>query len=181
METTSQDLKHEHDAIQIALNIIEKMYQNIREDKEIDRRDIKEILEFLKVFADKCHHGKEEAYLFPALERAGIPNRNGPIEKMLEQHRQGRELIRKMDSAINGRIIDRKAYIEAASAYVELLRNHIEKENNILFPMSDAKLSKEKQKELLSDFERLEKNVIGAGVHEELHALLKRLSRKYLS
>ncbi len=181
METTSQDLKHEHEAIRTALNIIEKMYQRVQEEREIDKKDIKDLINFLRVFADKCHHGKEEVFLFPALEEAGIPNKNGPIEKMLEQHRQGRELIKKMEEAVNGRSINRESYIEASSSYVKLLRDHIEKENTYLLPLSDARLSKDKQKALMKDFERLEKNVIGQGVHEELHALLRKLSKKYLS
>jgi hemerythrin-like domain-containing protein len=181
METTSQDLKREHDAIQVALNVMEKISQGIRADKEPDKKDIRDIIDFLKVFADKCHHGKEEVFLFPALEAAGIPNRNGPIEKMLEQHKMGRELIKNMESAVNGRTFDKVSYAEAAEAYIDLLRNHIDRENNFLFPMSDARLSREKQKQLLEDFEKLEKNVIGEGVHEKLHTLLNKLSKKYLS
>ena len=67
MEKTTGDLMHEHKAIMKALDIIEQMDQRVRNDKKIDIKDIGEIIEFLKVFADKCHHGKEEVYLFPAL------------------------------------------------------------------------------------------------------------------
>jgi hemerythrin-like domain-containing protein len=35
-------------------------------------------MEFLTVFVDKCHHGKEEEFLFPALEAAGIAREGGP-------------------------------------------------------------------------------------------------------
>ncbi len=96
METASQDLIHEHKAILIALDVIEKMYERVQNDKELDYKDIEDIIEFLKVFADKCHHGKEEDFLFPALEEVGIKNQDGPIGVMLAQHRQGRELIKLM-------------------------------------------------------------------------------------
>ena len=46
--------------------------------------------------------------------------------------------------------------------------------------MSDTKLSASKQKELLNNFENLEKNVIGEGKHEELHILLEKFEKKYL-
>ena len=72
METASQDLVHEHKAIMVALDVIEKMYEKVGNDNLTDYEDIEEIIEFLKVFADKCHHGKEENYLFPALEEAGV-------------------------------------------------------------------------------------------------------------
>lgn len=146
----------------------------------MDYKDIEDIIEFLKVFADKCHHGKEEDFLFPALEKVGIKNQNGPIGVMLAQHRQGRELIKQMQESIEDKIINKQAFANAASSYVNLLRNHIEKENTILFPMSDTKLPVSIQKRLLDDFENHEKNVIGEGKHEELHVLLEKFKKKYL-
>ena len=181
METASQDLIHEHKAILVALNVIEKMWGNVQNNnKQTDYKDIEDIIGFLKIFADKCHHGKEEDFLFPALEKVGIKNENGPIGVMLAQHKQGRELIKQMQESIVNKIINKNAFVDAASSYVNLLRNHIEKEDTILFPMSDTKLPASKQKELLKNFENLEKNVIGEGKHEELHILLEKFEKKYL-
>ena len=180
METASQDLIQEHKAILIALNVLEKMHERVQNDKEIDCEDIEEIIEFLKVFADKCHHGKEEDFLFPALEEVGIKNENGPIGVMLAQHKQGREFIKQMQKSILNKIINKNTFVGASSSYVSLLRNHIKKEDTILFPMSDNKLSASKQKELLNNFENLEKNVIGEGKHKELHTLLEKFKNKYL-
>jgi len=180
MKTTGQDLMHEHKAIMVALDVMEKMQERARDDKEIDTGDIQEMLDFLRVFADKCHHGKEEDILFPVLLDAGIVKREGPIQVMLAQHDQGRKLIWRMQSSIENEEIDRKSFAYAANSYVELLRNHIEKEDKLLFPVSDAKLSPEMQEKLMAEFERLEKDVIGAGRHKALHLSLERLSRKYL-
>jgi len=180
MKTASQDLIHEHKAIMIALNVIEQMAKRVQNNKGFDINDIEEIIEFLKVFTDKCHHGKEEDFLFPALEEAGVKNQQGPIGVMLNQHKQGRELIKQMQESISNKTINRKAFVDAASSYVTLLRIHIEKEDTFLFPMSDAKLNASKQQELLKNFENLEKNVIGEGKHEELHALLGKFKDKYL-
>jgi hemerythrin-like domain-containing protein len=67
---------HEHKTILIALNVIEKMWQDVQNNnKETDFKDIEGIIGFLKVFPDKCHHGKEEDFLFPALEKVGIKNK----------------------------------------------------------------------------------------------------------
>jgi len=180
METASQDLNQEHKAILIVLNVIEKMYETVKDDKEIAREDIEKIIEFLKVFADKCHHAKEEGFLFPALEEVGVKNQNGLIGLMLAQHKQGREYIQRMQESIINKIIDKEVFVDAASSYVDLLRKHIEKEETILFPMSDAKLSKSKQQELLNNFDTLEKNVIGEGKHEEFRSLLEIFKNKYL-
>jgi hemerythrin-like domain-containing protein len=77
--------------------------------------------------------------------------------------------------------IQKNAFIDAGSEYVKLLRNHIDKEDTILFPLSDTRLSISEQKQLLVDFEDLEENVIGKGKHEELHALLGKFKNKYLN
>jgi len=177
---TSKDLKQEHDAILIALDVIEKMRYLAHENKNIDYSDIKDMIGFLKIFADKCHHGKEENHFFPALEKAGVPKEGGPIGVMLKEHEQGRKLIQQMQSSISDNGLDKEMFTEAASAYTELLRNHIEKENNILFPMGDARLSESQQKDIFNDFEKLETDVIGEGKHEELHSLLESMKEKYL-
>jgi hemerythrin-like domain-containing protein len=85
-----------------------------------------------------------------------------------------------MQESVVNKIINRNAFVDAASSYVNLLRNHIEKEDTLLFPLSDTKLSASKQKELLKNFENLEKNVIGEGKYEELYILLVKFKGKYL-
>jgi len=181
MKTASQDLIHEHKAILIALNVIENIVERIKSNEEIDSKDIEDLLGFLKVFADKCHHGKEEGFLFPALEKVGIKKENGPIGVMLSEHEQGRNLIKRMQESIADNKINKNAFIDAGTEYVTLLRNHIKKEDTILFPLSDARLSVSEQKQQLIDFENLEENVIGKGMHEELHALLGKFKNKYLN
>ena len=99
---------------------------------------------------------------------------------MLSQHKQERELIKQMRESVVNKIINRNAFVDAATSYVNLLRNHIEKEDTLLFPLSDTKLSASKQKELLKNFENLEKNVIGEGKYEELYILLVKFKGKYL-
>ncbi|MCF8232200.1 MAG: hemerythrin domain-containing protein [Bacteroidales bacterium] len=180
METPSQDLKNEHEAIQEALDILKKMCDNLNNNQNVSQIDIQDMIDFFKVFADKCHHGKEENHFFPALEEAGIARKRGPIGVMLEEHEQGRTLIKNMQSAVSKEGINKKAFVNAATSYIELLRNHINKENTILFPMGAARLTEPKQNDLLKDFEKLETDVIGEGKHEELHHLLETLKGKYL-
>jgi len=141
-------------------------------------------MEFLKVFVDTCHHGKEEEFLFPALEEAGVPREGGPIGVMLQEHQTGRELIRKMSTSLDGlgkgKIDAESAFKEAAESYIEVLRKHIDKENNVLFPMADERLSQERQHQMSEQFERLERERIGEGRHEAFHKLLEDLARIYI-
>jgi hemerythrin-like domain-containing protein len=71
-------------------------------------------------------------------------------------------------------------FVENAEKYIELLTEHIDEEDNILYPMADMQLSEEKQHELIENFEKLERERIGIGKHEELHELLHHLEDEYL-
>ena len=180
MNYASQDLVHEHDAILFALRVLEEISNRVNEGQDVPAGDIIELLEFLKLFADKCHHGKEEDFYFPALEAAGIPRINGPIGVMLSEHDVGREFIKEMQNSVSEKISDKEGFVKAAQRYIVLLRSHIEKENKVLFPMGDAKLTEAEHKKLLEEFEKFEENVIGKGKHEELHKQLDEFNRKYL-
>jgi len=137
------------------------------------------MVDFLKTFADKCHHGKEEGLYFPNLEKVGIPKEGGPIGQMLLEHVQGRGYISAMSGALEGEKIRIKDFATAARGYIDLLRAHIEKENTVLFALGDRVLPVDLQASLLKDFESFEEQVMGQGTHEKLHALLEELEEKY--
>ncbi len=180
MDYASRDLRDEHEGILHALDIIKKIVIKVKTGSLDDTEDITEIIDFFKVFADKCHHGKEEGLFFPAMEKAGIPSENGPIAQMLYEHVKGREYIAAMSDSVSVRPPRKDDFISAAQNYIGLLRSHIDKENNILFPLGDRKIREEVQQELLSDFNDFEEKVMGQGVHEKLHELLERFGKKYL-
>lgn len=180
----TEELKAEHGGILRMLGILQAIIRKMNSQENFPKDRIEHIMEFLKVFADKCHHGKEEEFLFPALEDAGVPREGGPIGVMLQEHQTGRELVGKMDASIDGlgtgRIDGESTFKEAAETYIELLRQHIDKENNVLFPMADQRLSQERQHQMSEQFERLERERIGEGRHETFHKLLEDLARIYI-
>jgi hemerythrin-like domain-containing protein len=182
--TPAGQLKEEHQGILLMLRILEKVAARLEAKERVDPAHPERIVEFLRVFADKCHHGKEEDLLFPALEKAGIPKEGGPIGVMLAEHQQGRGYIRGMAEAIDrNRKKDPKAladFAENARNYVALLTQHIKKEDDVLFPMGEKVLSKEIQEGLMEGFEKIEVEKIGEGTHEEFHRLLHRLQEVYL-
>lgn len=182
MNATEQ-LRAEHDGITIMLDILERICEQMASGRPANLDHLDRIIEFLSVFADKCHHGKEEDILFPALEKSGIPKEGGPIGVMLSEHDRGREEIRSMRKALEelrgGRDAN-KDFIRAATGYVGLLRNHIAKENNVLFVMAERNLSGFDQARLFEAFETMERDKIGEGRHEAFHFLLDELKGLYL-
>jgi len=180
MECISKDLRKDHDAILFGLTILEHMAELVRAESGYDVEDLKGMVDFFRTFADKCHHGKEEDILFPAMEDAGIPRGNGPIGVMLNEHEVGRKLIKGLDSAITGDVVNKEEFANAADLYVELLRSHISKENNVLFPMGDRRIPVSRQRELQEEFDRFEKEFMGDGRHEEIHRFIEDMEVKYL-
>jgi len=112
-----------------------------RTGRPLDYEAVSECITFFRLFADACHHGKEEDLLFPSLEAEGLPQNAGPIAVMLAEHQQGRALVRTMAASLdNARAGHEQAGIDlrtAAEGFVNLIAAHISKEDNMLFQMAD--------------------------------------------
>lgn len=176
----SEDLRKEHELILVALEVLEKIAEQINNNHTPDKKELQEIVNFLIVFADKCHHGKEEDYYFPTLEKVGIPRENGPVGVMLYEHELGRNYIQQMRQSVSDGNENLEQFAQATEGYTDLMKSHIYKENNILFMMGDNNFPEEIQKELLEKFNEHESNIIGEGRHEEFHKLIEKLKEKYL-
>jgi len=177
-------LMEEHEAIKQMLKILNKICDKLQSEEQVDGSHLEQIVDFIRNFADKCHHSKEEDILFVAMGEAGFLKEAGPISVMLTEHDMGRDLVKGFSDAVErykeGDSNAATAIVGNARKYVALLDEHIDKENNILYPMADAHLTQEQQKNMLQEFEKLEQQKIGPGKHEEYHILLNDLKVRYL-
>jgi hemerythrin-like domain-containing protein len=175
----TQILRQEHDAILKMLDALDQTSRQLLSGTPVQASTLQGLLEFFQLFADRCHHGKEEDLLFPLLERKGMPRGGGPIGVMLFEHDHGRELIREMAAAASDYDTNpgpaAKRWVAAAENYSALLREHIMKENNVLFRMAEQMLTPDEQASLAADFEKAEIEKMGAGTHERLHARMEQL------
>jgi hemerythrin-like domain-containing protein len=178
-EAPTAVLVEEHELILRALEALEKTLDRLEQGGIPDRAFFEKMVEFLRTFADACHHGKEERLLFEHMVKAlGFPRQAGPIAVMLSDHEAGRGFVRGMAEAAGRLGADPAAsamLIENGRGYVQLLRSHIQRENGILFPMAEARMGPEDRAHLLEAFERFEAEETGAGVHERAVALLDEL------
>ena len=98
-------------------------------------------VDFIRNFADRFHHAKEEDVLFEALVKNGMPRENSPIAAMLMEHDQGRAFVAAMETAtleiLNGQTGRERTIADNALAYAALLREHIAKEDEILYPLAE--------------------------------------------
>lgn len=181
--TATTDLRSEHVGVGRMLGILDAMARRTREGAAPDPQDLAQAIEFLRVFVDRCHHGKEEGLLFPAMQSAGMTSAEPTIATLLAQHVQGRAAVSRIDEAAQrfgaadpaaGQML-----AEAIGSYTKLLHAHIRLEENDCFAPADHELPASVQDDLAEGYERIEREVIGEGVHEAFHALLDRLEDTY--
>jgi hemerythrin-like domain-containing protein len=182
--TPIEQLKAEHEGIKLMLKILDTVSNRLKSTKELNQEHFTKILEFIKIFIDKCHHGKEEDLLIPAMVKAGISRDADAITFTLMEHEEGRGYVKNMgqsfDKLKSGDIRASEKIMHNENNYSDLLVKHIDKEESVLYPIADKVLSQAKQGELLEEFEKLEVDRIGLGKHEEFYKLLQQLKEIYL-
>jgi hemerythrin-like domain-containing protein len=130
------------------------------------------LLRFLRTFGDQYHHIKEEGVLFPVLLRTSQAQ-EGPLRHLLFEHNQERSLIEGLDEAV--RTKKGSEFLAFANRLTSRIRNHIEKEDGILFPILEGLLSKEQDDKVSAEFEKLQ---IDSGLIAELRLLEQKYLRK---
>lgn len=178
----TQTLDDEHHIIQKVVGVMAILIEELDNGKKPEIEILLNLVEFMQVFADKCHHGKEESILFPLLESKGVPVNGCPLGILIHEHQSGRKLVAELADAAG-------AYVEGKPEGHDLLRtslrglvnlypNHIWKEDYLLFPMTNKILNKEEQQSLMEKFEVVEKE-IGLDVHRRFEKLAGTLVEKY--
>src|SRR3989304_1101753 len=143
-----EELKSDHQNILKHVDDLEAVINQ----PTINHAKIKEFLHFTETFAEP-HHQKEEQVLFPALEKKGIPNEGGPIGIMLVEHVTKRNYLTKMREALQEN--DETKIKKNTQAMISLLKDHIFKENNTLYPCAQDVFSKEELVNLASQCEKI--------------------------
>ncbi|HVN56675.1 MAG TPA: hemerythrin domain-containing protein [Bacteroidales bacterium] len=163
MKTATENLENDHVYILQLIAVMEKMTRI--DPPETDH--IEMVVDIIRNFADGIHHAKEENLLFRELGNKGLSPQQGPVAVMLHEHEEGRNLVRGIADNLKRYMEGEKGALmlvySSMLGYSGLLRNHIAKENNILFRMADRVLSSEEQESLLAKFEQVE-NPSGKGL-----------------
>jgi hemerythrin-like domain-containing protein len=167
-------LFQDHIVILRALDILDRMGASFGKNEPVDPEDTRDVLRFLRIFADEHHQAKEESVLFPQL--FAVPGlQHASLRHMLFEHDQERSLIEGLEDALKTKKgPDFRHYAHRLSG---ILRAHIDKENNILFEIAERSLSQEQHDRIAAEFEKFD---LGWENREELNDNLRRLERKYL-
>ena len=137
----TQVLVDEHQLILRMIGLLEKNAPETMAGRYLNWQFYLDGIDFIRNYADRFHHAKEEDVLFTALVDNGMPKENSPVAAMLLEHDQGRGYVRSMDAAVQeaqaGRTDACRLIAANALAYAALLRDHIDKEDTILYPLAE--------------------------------------------
>ncbi len=182
MEAT-KCLREEHQVILRVLDCFDVALSRSRETGEVRREVFGPFVEFFRGFADKCHHCKEEDRLFPVLEDNGIPREGGPIGVMLYEHEQGRmmvtEMANRLDAADSGDEHAGKTLLDYGQTFLAMLRQHIEKEDHVLFGMADQVTQGEDLSQLLAAYREAEGEDGYGSTYSRCWIIAERLAETY--
>lgn len=173
------NLENDHVYILRLCDVMEEMAQSgIADPAHLER-----VVSLIRNFADGLHHKKEEDLLFPKMAEKGFSPVQGPVAVMLHEHEEGRNYVRGIAGNIEPYKSGDKAAAEAVKynllGYAGLLKNHIAKENNILFRMADNALSAEEQDDLSAEFKKAEENLSPGGSSSHYIAQIEELAKIY--
>jgi hemerythrin-like domain-containing protein len=175
-------LNHEHRIIERGLHALNGMCIRLERGEQVPPEALSQFIDFIRTFADRCHHGKEETHLFPVLQQYGVPREGGPIGVMLHEHDIGRWLVTELDRAAQaycaGDVEASRHFVEMARRYIELLTQHIQKEDHILFKIAEQVLDETALTSLAEAFER-EEAELGAGTHEQYERIAAELEKAW--
>ncbi len=175
-------LYEEHRIIMKVLECLQKIVEQAEDSGKLNLKSANHAIDFLKNFADGCHHAKEEDRLFGVMEENGIPRQNGPIGVMLVEHDEGRKSVRGMAQCVEKAAQGDAEAVRRFAGHVHdltaLLSAHIAKEDQVLFPMANQVLDSGTFDKLFSDFKNIEVKA-GGQRHTQYITLAKQLCEEY--
>lgn len=154
MNTPTKILSAEHQNILKVINVLVKECDALESEKDLDKTFFTKVIDFIRNYADKFHHAKEEDILFVELCKDTAQMHCNPTQQMLFEHDLGRNFVKNMEEGLGGN--DNKKMVENARGYARMIQEHIFKEDNILYLMADEALSAEVQESILDRFKQVE-------------------------
>jgi hemerythrin-like domain-containing protein len=149
----------EHRLIERMIEVMKRQLRLWEGGRKADPSFIDMAVDFIRTYADRCHHGKEEDILFRNLSKKPISSDHRRImEELLEEHRWGRrtmgELLKANETYRKGDAEAASTILECVKALVEFYPNHIEKEDRHFFlPIMDYFTNEEKDTMLKEEYE----------------------------
>ncbi|DAC51772.1 MAG TPA: hypothetical protein D7H97_01285 [Candidatus Poseidoniales archaeon] len=178
MHGTTQRLMAEHEEINSVLNTLFRAIRLERSGTFLGARFWRDAIDFIRGFSDEFHHAKEENILFPVYCENGMQDDYGPVAVMLKDHENFRSFLKIIEESLSQGEEDNIKRWQATGNFIEGLRFHIHKENNILYPMGEEILSREDEDCLMQIFDLVEETLGGSSTVEHYRKLAQSLEER---
>ena len=164
METTAiHQMTAEHRHIETVIKSLQDAVIALENGRRLSVEKLRNVVEFLRVYADRRHHQREEALFFPVLVKRGVPPQGCPIGGLNREHEKGRALV----SALDGQITLYEQHRTGANEtlrqtfreIIQLYRHHLWMEDAMVFPMSEKLISEADNRELVIKFADLDRAI----------------------
>lgn len=175
----------EHKYIMRGLKIFRKLSVEILNSNTVDFVSFEKMILFVRNYADKHHHNKEEVVLFKKMEtQLGEKMVKGPLSGMYIEHDLGRQHIRLLEEALlkvkNGDLDSRVDIIANSICYSDLLTRHIDKEDKLIYNFARRALSKVDMEDVNESCENIELEATNNQLQKHYIGVLEELEKKYL-
>jgi len=164
----------EHKLIEKMIEIIKRQIAIINTTNKINPLFIDITVDFIKTYADRTHHGKEEDILFRDLRKKNIKGQNANMmNELIEEHQYGRKMVKGLVEAKERYLSGQKDQLKIVSQYLQKLvdfyPNHIKKEDEAFFPNTEKYFSSIELDAMLKEFWEFDRKMI----HEKYKSVLE--------
>lgn len=168
----------EHRLIERMITLIEQKLKQIQTTNQVDSLFIDTVVDFIRIYADRTHHGKEEDILFKKLENKQLSDQDRRImNELVDEHVLGRKTTKELVEANAqyrlGEKIALAVIVSKLKKLVDFYPKHIEKEDKVFFPAYMKYLSDEEDQLMLEEFYRFDREMI----HEKYKFVLQKLEK----
>jgi hemerythrin-like domain-containing protein len=169
----------EHRLIERMLSVIEDVLSSIKSKHKVDSVFVDIAVDFIRMYADRTHHGKEEDILFRELKNKPLSDDDRRImNELIEEHVFGRRTTQSLVAANtryrNGDETALDDIAENLQTLIEFYPRHIEKEDKVFFPSSRAYFTDEEDQAMLAEFREFDQRMI----HEKYKSVVDGLKKQ---
>jgi hemerythrin-like domain-containing protein len=136
-------------------------------------RALNSICEFIVEYSDHYHHAKEETILFEFMGRPGVLSHCNPLPQMLREHEEGRSATHALIQGLRDR--QRETVLRSGREWSELIREHIYKEDNILYRFAEDGLTDDAKQDILASYQEVEKTKDRGQLQQKSETLIRDL------
>ena len=169
----------EHRLIERMIKIMDSEAKRIEKEGVLNLVLIERTVDFIRTYADRCHHGKEEGILFRELAKKNLSTEHKKIMgELLEEHKRGRELTGTLakgrERAAGGDPLQVAGIVETMRELVSFYPKHIEKEDKRFFMPVMGYFTESEKQEMLTEGYEFDQKLI----HEKYRNILEEFEKR---